>query len=104
MMWPLGRSRRREIEDRLDRLVMRELVGETIFSTVTALVLRSVDDHLRKKIMSELRKSVSSTAFSSSNPRLAEVAALQLEEDTARLLDQIEHMARFSPGSSGGAG
>jgi hypothetical protein len=37
------------------------------------------------------------SASSASNPRLAELAALKIEEDAAQLLDQIEHMARFSP-------
>ena len=96
VMWPFSRSKQREIEDRLDHLTMRELAAEMIFSTVTSLVLRSVHDDLRRKIMTELRKSISATAFSSSNPRLAELTALQLEEETARLLDQIEHIARFS--------
>jgi hypothetical protein len=68
-----------------------------IFSTVTALVLRCVDDDLRRKIMCELRKNISVSASSASNPRLAELAALKIEEDAAGLLDQIEYVARFSP-------
>ncbi len=84
-MWPFSRLRRREIEDRLDRLA----VANTMFSYVTAMVLRSVDDNLRRKIMNELREIISVIAPGSSNPLL-------LEEYGAQLLDQIEHMARAS--------
>ena len=60
------RSRRqdrlRRLEERLDRLVMRQLVGEVIFATATALVLRAVpDDRLRGKVILELRKAVSAS-------------------------------------------
>ena len=96
-MWLFSRSKQREIEGRLDRLA----VASTIFSFVTAMVLRSVDDKLRTKIMSELRDGVSVISPCSSNQ-------LQLEEYTAQLLDQIEHMARISadaavaPANNGG--
>jgi hypothetical protein len=84
-MWLVSRAKQREIDGRLDRLA----AANTIFSFVTAMVLRSVDDNLRSKIMKELREIFSDIAPGSSNP-------LQLEEYAAQLLDQIEHMARMS--------
>ncbi len=85
VMWPFSRSRQREIEGRLDRLA----IANTIFSYVTAMVLRAIDDNLRDKVMGELREIISEIAPDSSNPLL-------LEEYGAQLLDQIEHMARAS--------
>jgi hypothetical protein len=88
-------DRIQQLEERLDRLVMRQLVGELIFATATALVLREVpDDRLRGKVILELRKAVSASAKGHSDPRKNELVALQLDEDVARLLDQIEGVVR----------
>jgi len=84
-MWLVSRSKQREIEGRLDRVA----VANTMFCYVMAMVLRSVDDNLRRKILVDLRECFAEIAPGSSNPLL-------LEEYGAQLLDQIEHMARAS--------
>src|SRR6266403_2141268 len=58
-MWLVSRSKQREIEGRLDR------VAVAMFCYVMAMVLRSVDDNLRRKILVDLRECVRMTGTSS---------------------------------------
>lgn len=77
-------DRLQQLEERVDRLVMRQMVGEVIFATATALVLRAVpDDPLCGKVILELRKAVSASASGHSDPCKNEFIALQLDEDVA---------------------
>lgn len=89
-----GEAWRNEVEKRLDRLTIRGLVAETLFATVTALVLRTVAADVRRKLISELRNGVSVTVNAPA-ALAAEGAtvALETEEWSAQLLDQIERLA-----------
>jgi hypothetical protein len=82
------------LQDRYDRLAVRQLVSEVIFATTVGFVLRSANDDLRAQLLEELRKSISVKAESFANPAKAELMALEMEEAAAQLLDQIERFAR----------
>lgn len=77
-----------ELEARLDRVAIRQVVSEITLATTVGFVLRSLDDSLLRQLMDELRSNVSVAA---SNHGFA----LEAEERVAQLLDQIEHLARF---------
>jgi hypothetical protein len=76
------------IEERLNRVAIRQVVSEVMLATTVGFVLRSVGEDLRKQILAELRKSVSATGPS-------ENVALEMEEQAAQLIDQIERLARI---------
>jgi hypothetical protein len=75
------------LEDRLDRVAIRQVVSEVLLATTVGFVLRSVGEDLLRQLMDELRKSVSAKASN-------ETVALEMEERAAQLFDQIEHLAR----------
>jgi hypothetical protein len=77
-----------ELEARVDRVAIRQVVSEIMLATTVGFVLRSLDESLLRQLMDELRRSVSAAASN-------EVIALEMEERAAQLLDQIEHLARF---------
>jgi hypothetical protein len=77
-----------ELEERLDRVAIRQVVSEVMLATTVGFVLRSLDESLLRQLMGELRKNVSAAASS-------ETIALEMEERAAQLLDQIEHLARI---------
>jgi hypothetical protein len=86
-----------DLEKRLDRVAVRQVVSEVMLATAVGFVLRSLDESLLRQLMDELRKNVSAAASS-------ETVALELEERAAQLLDQIEHFARqLSQARVGGA-
>jgi hypothetical protein len=66
-----------------------------IYSTIAALILRSVSAELRGRIMGELRSSISVSAQGVLKPSDAELMTLEIEEQAQQLLDQIERMARL---------
>lgn len=66
-----------------------------IYSTIAALILRSVSAELRGRIMGELRSSISVGAQGVLKPSDAELMTLEIEEQAQQLLDQIERMARL---------
>ncbi|MCK1679543.1 hypothetical protein IVA87_08725 [Bradyrhizobium sp. 147] len=83
----------KSLEDRLDRVAIRQLVGEVMLSTSLGLVLRSVPDALRRELMRELRANVHVDA-SAPDSGDVERLVLETEERFERLLDQIEHLSR----------
>ena len=66
-----------------------------IYSTIAALILRSVSAELRGRIMGELRSSISVSAQAVLKPSDAELMTLEIEEQAQQLLDQIERIARL---------
>ena len=66
-----------------------------IYSTIAALILRSVSAELRGRIMGKLRSSISVSAQGVLKPSDAELMTLEIEEQAQQLLDQIERMARL---------
>ena len=66
-----------------------------IYSTIAALILRSVSAELRGRIMGELRSSISVSAQGVLKLSDAELMTLEIEEQAQQLLDQIERMARL---------
>jgi hypothetical protein len=66
-----------------------------IYSTIAALILRSVCAELRGRIMGKLRSSISVSAQGVLKPSDAELMTLEIEEQAQQLLDQIERMARL---------
>jgi hypothetical protein len=88
MFWKRRKKDRvKALEDRLDRVAIRQCVNEIMLATAVGFVLRSVGEDLRRQVMDELRKSVSASASS-------EAIALEMDERAAQLFDQIEHFAR----------
>ena len=73
---------------------IRQCVNEAMLATACGFILRSVGEDLLRKLMDELRKCVSATASSES-------IALEMEEQAARLLDQVEHLARLPQTTEG---
>jgi hypothetical protein len=84
-----------ELERRLDRVAVRQVVSETLISTTAGLVLCALDESLRRSLIRELRQSVSATA-SAASAEMAEALALEMEERFDQLLDQIERLAHIS--------
>ena len=87
-------DRVKALEERLDRVAIRQCVSELLLATTTGFVLRSVSEDLRTQILAELRRSVIATA---SNAKVA----LEMEERAAQLFDQIEHFARLPKTTEG---
>jgi hypothetical protein len=91
MFWKQRKTRIEALEERLNRVAIRQCVNEVMLATTVGFVLRSVGEDLRKQVMNELRRSVSATASN-------ETVALEMEERAAQLLDQIERFARCKGG------
>ena len=89
-----------ELDKRLHDAQARVMVVEVIYSTIAALILRSVNADLRDGIMRELRSSISVSTRGLIKPSDAELMTLQIEEHAQQLLDQIERMARLNPGGA----
>jgi hypothetical protein len=93
-----GRRRRMDaLEASVQRLAGQVAVSEALFGTIAALALRTLSDDVRDTILQQLRVSITTSVKGLTNPSDAGTLTLQLEENVARLLDQIEHMVRFSP-------
>jgi hypothetical protein len=82
-----------DLRDRFDRLVIRQMMGQSL-ATTFGFVLRRVDATLRREILEEMRKSIVVRASGFSDPARAERMALEMDEQAAQLLDQIERLAR----------
>ena len=82
--WKRRQARLDALADRLHRVAIRQCVNELLLATTTGFVMRFVGEHLRTQILTELRRSVT-----------ARGVVLQMEEQAARLIDQIEHLARL---------
>jgi hypothetical protein len=82
------------LEDRFDRVAIRQCVNEAMLAATVGLVLRCIGDDLRGQIIAELRKSARVDVRDFSDPAAAELAALAMEERYAQQLDEIEHLAR----------
>ncbi|MCK1753809.1 hypothetical protein IVA78_00860 [Bradyrhizobium sp. 137] len=83
----------KSLEDRLDRVAIRQMVGEVMLATSLSMLLRSVPDALRRELMRELRANLHVDA-SAPDAGQAERLVLETEERFDRLLDQIEHLSR----------
>ena len=83
-----------ELLERVERLTVRQVTFEAIVSTALAFVLRSITKEMRRELLTELRRCVSVSTLSFSDPAKAETMALVAEEEVDRLLDQIERIAR----------
>lgn len=80
------------LEDRLDRLAMRGVVAEVLFSTATAFIIGSLPQNLQRQIIGELRRCVFVRTEGTDAARIERVT-LETEEIAAQLLDQIEGAA-----------
>jgi hypothetical protein len=96
MFWRRRRSRLdalaariEDLEARLDRVAVRQVVGEVLFSAVTAFVIRAVPEELRRQLFHELRDLAHASCSD-------DVVALQAEEHFDKLLDDIQRFAEVS--------
>jgi hypothetical protein len=90
------------LEGQLRRLQIRTFIAEMIFATLAAIVIRVVGEERRKEFMTELRGSISVEQEGFPDPDNVPIAALEAEEQAARLLDKIEHFARVGLNPKGG--
>ena len=74
------------LEQRLDRVAVRQVASETPFSAATAFVIRAVPEKLRRELFHELRNCAHASGSD-------ETIALECEERFDQLLDQIERLA-----------
>ena len=96
-MWKRRKTvdRVKALEDRLDRVAIRQVVSEIMLATAIGFVLRSVGEGLRRDLVRELRANVRVDVRGFPDPDAAELAAIEMEERFDQLLDQIEHLARI---------
>lgn len=75
------------LEKHLESVAIRQRANE-VAARDHGYILRTVGGHLRKQILAELRWCINAKVS-------REVVALELEEQAAQLIDQVEHLARL---------
>jgi hypothetical protein len=84
------RRRYEALEERLNFLVGRASIVETLYSGIAGLALRAVPDDVRKQIIRDLRASIAGHAEGSD----LEMEVLQIEEYATQIIDEIGAVAR----------
>jgi hypothetical protein len=80
------------VEARLEALELRAIslsISEVLFSSMAGMIFGTVDEKIRKEVMSDLRDLVAPKT----PPSPSEGASLKIEEEASRMLDEIEHIA-----------
>jgi hypothetical protein len=74
----------------LERRVIKLAITEVLFSSIAGMVLGTVGEDVRKDVMTDLRALVAETRWASGP---IDEFTLQIEEEAARSLDNIELIA-----------
>lgn len=82
-----------DIEERLAKLAMRQMVAETLFASAVGYIASAATEPLQRELFDELRKSVVAKV-QAADRLLAERQQLELDEAAAQLIDQMQRFAQ----------